>query len=130
MSLRNIILIDDSESTNQFNRILLTKHALGDNIFTFTDASEALDWLKNNPPCDKDLILLDIYMPDVSGFDFLRELNKLDLRLELKPFVAMLTQDFNVNDYVEAKDNLRADEYIRKPLEVEDVMDIIQENFE
>jgi len=66
----NILVVDDNES----NRTLLA-HQLrrqGHEITTAASGSQALKMIRESRP---DLILLDLFMPDMNGFDVLREMN-------------------------------------------------------
>ena len=67
----NILVVDDNDS----NRNLLA-HQLrrqGHQITTAPSGLQALEMIRENRP---DLILLDLFMPDMNGFDVLREMNK------------------------------------------------------
>jgi len=66
-----ILVVDDNDS----NRNLLA-HQLsrqGHAIDTASSGSIALEMIRKSAP---DLILLDLFMPDMNGFDVLREMNK------------------------------------------------------
>jgi DNA-binding LytR/AlgR family response regulator len=72
---------------------------------TFTDAFEALDYLKREAV---DLVFLDIKMPDISGFDFLRTLAN-------PPMVIFTTayQEHALDSY-----EFGAIDYLHKPFEI------------
>ncbi len=67
----NILVVDDNDS----NRNLLA-HQLrrqGHQISTAASGRQALQMVRETQP---DLILLDLFMPDMNGFDVLREMHK------------------------------------------------------
>ncbi|WP_339655423.1 response regulator [uncultured Maribacter sp.] len=65
-------MIDDVELVNLRHQVLLRKFGLDDKIISFTNLEKALDHLcfqeTNSEPI---LILLDINMPEMTGFEFL-----------------------------------------------------------
>lgn len=67
------IAIDDEPVALDVVKNLSAKVPFLDLKACFTDAFEAMDYLRQNPV---DLLFLDIKMPDISGIDFLRSLNK------------------------------------------------------
>jgi len=77
----NILVVDDNDS----NRNLLA-HQLrrqGHRITTAPSGRQALELIRETRP---DLILLDLFMPDMNGFDVLREMNK-DEHLRAVPVI-------------------------------------------
>jgi DNA-binding response OmpR family regulator len=66
-----ILVVDDEPDT--LGLIELTLHTAGYQVQLASNGQEGLQMARSNT---FDLILLDVMMPDVSGFDVLRELNK------------------------------------------------------
>ncbi len=66
-----ILVVDDNDS----NRNLLAHqlHRQGHDISTSSSGRQALEMIRESTP---DLILLDLFMPDMNGFDVLREMHK------------------------------------------------------
>lgn len=77
---KKILIIDDDEINNYIVKRLIGNLDIYDEIITFKNGQEALSFSKgllnnNHPfPC---CILLDIHMPVMSGFEFLRALKEL-----------------------------------------------------
>jgi len=68
----SILIVDDDMA----NLIVLTKILLADyTLYTIKDGTTALEKAERSLP---DLILLDVIMPDISGFEVLAELKKSD----------------------------------------------------
>jgi adenylate cyclase len=102
-------LVVDDES---FNRSLLVRHLNNEgitNVDTADNGREALDILKGG---DADVILLDINMPEMDGFEVLRQL-KADMRLRHIP-VIMISGVEGVESVVECIE-LGAEDYLQKP---------------
>ena len=109
-----ILIIDDEEDFAFF-----TKHNLEriDNyqVITTTEGNDGIQKAKEYRP---DLILLDIMMPGINGFEVLRRL-KADKGLKSIP-VVMLTGKDDEGSRAKAA-GLRDDDYIVKPIEIEEL---------
>ena len=77
--LNRILLIDDDVNSNFYNRILFEQAKVCDEIIEFQNAEEGLDYLKNEN--EVSLILLDINMPIMNGWQFLEAYDQLDEKL-------------------------------------------------
>ena len=71
MDLRKVLVVEDSDLLHQmYELVLLRYRTRGAVVLHAHNGAEALQRLKSHP--DTDLILLDLYMPVMSGLDFLR----------------------------------------------------------
>ncbi len=121
-----IYLVDDFEMVNVLHRILLRGLGLEDRARTFTDPEKALDDLRSKKERSGPvLILLDINMPEMNGFEFLEHLVKEDLAADIDVVI--------VTSSISDKDRARAGEYpqfvrdfITKPLKMEGLRAIVQ----
>ncbi len=106
----SILVVDD----NPVMRVLCSRVLAreGYRVLLAEDGVEALQLLKENPI---DLVLLDVMMPGLSGFDVLEAVRKLYPRDRLQ--VLMVTAKDQSDEVVRAFD-LGADDYIAKPLDV------------
>jgi DNA-binding NtrC family response regulator len=112
---KNILIIDDS-NTN----LLLLDWVLeqeGYNAHKALSVAEAKKLIKKRKP---DLILLDLSMPEVSGFDFL----KMKPDLDLKDIPIIVVSAHNNIESIELSHELGAAEFIAKPFKVEDIVNI------
>lgn len=72
-----IYLIDDFEMTNLFHKVLFTKLEIGAEINVFTNPVKALDDLRQKLVVSSRIfVLLDLNMPEMSGFEFLETMVK------------------------------------------------------
>jgi len=94
-------------------RALLREQLLADGyqVMEATDGEQALGMLRATPP---DVVLLDIEMPVIGGFQVLAEL-KEDPQLRDIPVVFLTARD-RTEDLVQALE-LGAHDYLRKPFE-------------
>ncbi len=112
MSLEKILVVDDDIN---LCRILAEELSdVGYQTHYITGGSEALEYLKNN---SVDLLLLDLNMPDVDGFDVLQELAKR----ETKPKVIVLTAYADVKSAIESA-KLGANDFLSKPYDFDELL--------
>jgi DNA-binding response OmpR family regulator len=101
---RRILVVDDEERMVRFIRLNLEHDG-----FKVTEAytgTEAIDKLRSSLP---DLILLDVMMPDLDGFEVLRMIREIS-----SVPVIMLTAKGEEDDRVRGLE-LGADDYVTKP---------------
>jgi two-component system sensor histidine kinase/response regulator len=103
-----LLIVDDNELNRQLVKLTLGK--LGYGVEEAGDGSQALDRIESG---GIDLVLLDISMPGMDGFELLRRLRERVSMLELP--VIMFTADDNQERIVEAL-TLGANDYLTKPL--------------
>jgi DNA-binding response OmpR family regulator len=111
----DILVVEDEEFLLNLLRISLEKEGYG--VFTAQDGVEALNVFYNHGP---DLVLLDIMMPRMDGFDVCIELRK---RSDVP--VIMLTALNSPDDVVHGFD-VGADDFISKPFTFKEVSARIQ----
>ena len=104
MNRKIILLIEDNERVNEFNRRLLEKQG-----FTVLIAPTLLSAREMLSQCCPNAIVLDIGMPDGSGLDFLRELRRTS-----KIPVLLLTGNGQDKD-IELGFSLGCNDYLPKP---------------
>ncbi len=80
-SQKNILLVEDEHLLGNLLRQRLEKE--GFKVFLAKDGEEALKIVKENKP---DLILLDIILPKISGFEFMKSINE-DSSLKKMPVI-------------------------------------------
>jgi len=110
-ALANILVIDD----DRVNRLILAR-ALEEENFTVATAEDALRAIRilHETPTAFDLILLDVVMPEMDGYDLLRYL-KADPGLSRIPVVMVSALD-DISSVVRCLE-LGADDYITKPFD-------------
>lgn len=111
-----IVLVDDDYINNFLNEEIIRDMGIAEDVIVFTSGDEALQWLSDNPGGRVefvDLILLDINMPGIDGFEFLSSLRS-SLHLKELPIVLLTTSE-NIRDKNKARD-LNVWGYINKPL--------------
>ena len=114
-----IILIDDDPIANMISTRIIARSFSG-SVIAFSGAQEALEqikqWWSEEGPELPVAIFLDINMPHMDGWEFLREFEKLPEHITEKCMVAMLTSSIDVDDIEKSKRYRLVREFISKPL--------------
>lgn len=114
---KNILIIDDS-NTN----VILLEAVLDSKGFTTQTAlsvKEALPLIEKKKPS---LILLDLLMPEISGFDFLKQLRNNE-KMKSIPVVVVSALSDEAN--IEKTRELGAVEYIKKPINIDGLVEVV-----
>lgn len=122
ISNKKILIIDDSNTNIVLLEAILTTH--GFKPFTAQSVKEAIPIIEKEHP---ELILLDLLMPEVSGFDFLEEIS-INSKLNSIPVIVVsaLTDENNVSKTKE----LGAVEFIKKPVDIQTLIDSVEKILE
>ena len=106
----NLLLVDDDDVDVMTVQRAVAKAGLSHTLYVASDGVEALAMLRGGSvPASRRLVLLDINMPRMNGFEFLREL-RADEALRHTPVVVLTTSsadedklnayEFNVAGYL------------------------------
>lgn len=116
---RKILIVDDEPNIVMSLEYTFKKHDF--EVFIARDGSEALEILKNEIP---DVVLLDIMMPNVDGYQTLSHIKNSSVLEQTK--VVFLTAKNKASD-IEKGLKLGADKYLTKPFSVKKVVSEIME---
>ncbi len=117
-----VMLIDDSEIDNLVNKHILQKNKIAESIVVHTSAISALEFFKSTDiPLVQipELILLDINMPIMNGFDFLQHFELLIGNFKKPIKIIMLTSSVDPNDIKRSEESKLVSGFISKPLSIE-----------
>jgi two-component system response regulator AtoC len=117
---KTILLVDDEELIRKSLCKALSKQ--GYEVFAVDNGKEALRQYEDICP---DLVLLDIILPDMNGFEILKEIKKIDK----EALIVMITGDSGIKGAVEAV-KLGAYDYVGKPINLEELKFTINKAFE
>lgn len=127
-TMKRIVLIDDDSTTNYLNKLIIERSELVDEVLTFDSAEEALNFFhQNNDPDDEALVLLDINMPIMNGWQFLDHYRAMDIPRSNK--IVMLTSSINPADKLLADEKNDVVDYKSKPLSVDMLKDLVSNYF-
>ena len=112
----SILIVDDSEEIRQLLQMVLQKAGYGP-IITAESGRQALELLgvmgRQIAPCDPDVILMDLMMPDIDGLEACRQIRSLE-RLEHPPII-IITAKTDTAD-LQAAYTAGATDFLRKPI--------------
>jgi two-component system, OmpR family, response regulator ChvI len=120
MKNKRILLVDDKSDVTT----VLT-FALEDYGFEVESYNNPLVALSNFKPNYYDLAILDIKMPEMNGFELLREIRKEDESLRICFLTALTELRDHMSDINELSPALVKDGIIRKPISNKDLLNDI-----
>lgn len=124
-----ICLVDDDD----VYKFTFTKKLKGSNIpkkiLMFSDGEEALDFMLDNLSNNAalpDVIFLDINMPVMDGWEFLEEFVEIKPKVGKEITIYMVSSSIDPVDYERATKISEVSDYLVKPVEEEQIQDIIE----
>jgi CheY-like chemotaxis protein len=123
MDLSNIHfhLVDDNDIDTSVNMKLLHLAKISEHVSTYSSAVKFLAEMNSNPSLFKEgrhIVLLDIMMPVMDGFECLAELEKMDPSVTQNMHVFMLSSSIDRNNISKAEKFNIVKRVIEKPLDV------------
>jgi CheY-like chemotaxis protein len=113
-----ILVVDDSTTNIVLLEAILDEK--GYQIETALNAKEAYSIIQKESP---DLILLDLLMPKISGFDFLEEIRKNTKTLNTPVIVVSALND---EENIEKIIKMGAIDFVRKPIDLQYLVEKVE----
>ncbi|MFQ5801136.1 MAG: PleD family two-component system response regulator [Candidatus Hydrothermarchaeales archaeon] len=117
--MATIMVVDDDDLIIESTRLALEKN--GYKVITAFSGEEALDMLKTQRP---DLILLDIMMPGIDGWEVCRNIKKDEKTKDIP--VAMFTVRSSEDSVDKSLNYAHADAQIDKPFKLEELFKVVK----
>jgi len=121
MSIKSIMIIDDSEMDQYLAKYMIKKYDASIETLQTYDGQEALEVLQSLEK-QPDLIFLDINMPRMNGHEFLEKYDNWEGRSEV---VIMLTSSDQEQDKEKSMAFKCVKKYCIKPMELPDLKSLI-----
>jgi CheY-like chemotaxis protein len=130
--LNHILLVDDDEACNFFHTHLIERLNCAEHVTQVSDGAEALEFLTT--PVEgaypqPDILFLDINMPRMNGWEFLKAYEMLPDEQKAKIILILLTTSFNPEDKERAMAHPYVKDFANKYLSKESLLDILHRHF-
>lgn len=116
--MKNILLVDDDSIFNFLNSKMLEKTGLVNEVHTALNGKQAIDLLNSyymKASSLPDVILLDLNMPVMDGFEFLEAFKRINTPHKEKVNIVIVTSSQDPNDLARAK-KMGITQYLTKPV--------------
>lgn len=123
----SVMLIDDNLIDLYIASRMITKNNFGKKVLQYSSAIEALKYLQENQGNISQLpeiIFVDIYMPGMSGFEFMKEYDKLPITLKKHCRVFIISSSIDEQDISKANRDKNIVAMKEKPITKEFLTDI------
>lgn len=105
VNFETVMIIDDNLIDLYIATRMITKNNFGKKVLQYSSAVEALKYLHENSennPLLPNVIFVDIYMPYMSGFEFMTEYDKLSTALKKHCKVFIISSSIDEKDVAKA----------------------------
>jgi len=120
---KHILCIEDEPEMIDLIRLILGRR--GFHVVGAAGGKEGLEKVRQNPP---DLILLDLMMPDMDGWEVYQQI-KADDRTKSIPVIVVTAKAQSI-DKVLGLHIAKVDDYIAKPFSPQDLLESVDKVFE
>ena len=121
-AVNNLMIIDDDKLSNFITSKLVGHSKLAKNVKKYYSAKAALGYLQQNSNENQgeypDIILLDVSMYEMNGWEFLEQFEKLDENYRSKITLFILSNSISDKDRKTAEQFTSINEYFYKPLTI------------
>lgn len=121
----HFIIVDDDPINNFITKRVITNIRPHADVITFTEPEEGLDYVLSTftkPNDGKAILLLDINMPTMTGWQFMERLEHEGAIVGERLLIYILSSSIDAADKERAEVNPHIKDYIMKPLTAEGVL--------
>lgn len=123
---KSVLVIDDTDIDRLLAEKIVKKYNFAEEVVLMESAEEMLDYLHQLPDTETDelpqLILLDINMPEIDGWEFLKQFDLLHKKVKDQFRIFVVSSSKNQEDKERALSNEYVLDYVEKPLSKEVMM--------
>ncbi|HEY0652475.1 MAG TPA: response regulator [Chryseosolibacter sp.] len=124
-SQKSFLIVDDSYIDRLVSGMLVKRTFNIHDVHEAVGGNEALEFLKTHPIPGKLIILLDIMMPRMNGFEFLEHFEKLDETTRTKIDIVILSSTFDDSDIRRGNAHPAVKKMLSKPLSANELRELM-----
>lgn len=123
---KRVLLVDDDDIVNSINSVIIKHARFADVVESINNVQNAIEFLIKTKNSNErpEVIFLDLNMPDLDGWDFMDEYEKIGMNGKTK--VIMLTSSISTKDEERASSSNQITAFVSKPLSPELLENIYQ----
>ncbi len=126
--MKSIFLVDDDKILVYLTMRTIKSATTETTFKDFGNGLDAIDYLKSiadNTELLPDIILLDLSMPIMDGWEFLEEYTKLEPHIQKKNKLYIFSSSISPHDIERAKSIDLVSDFIIKPLKMDKIMEMV-----
>lgn len=125
---KKLMIVDDDTLSIYLNKITIEQTNMASICETFDNGLDAINFIKkntNNPNSLPDIILLDLFMPIMDGWQFINEYNSFKEKLSKEIQIFIVSSSISPDDISRSKSYNSIKDYIIKPITKEKIINTI-----
>jgi len=119
----SILILDD-----EYDIVTLIKRSLerdGQRICAFTDAFAALDHFNSDPTDNHIIVISDIRMPGMNGYEFVKQVKKINPQVKI---ILMSAFETKTKEFLDVLPDVKIDAFMQKPFSIKMLRNIVRQN--
>jgi len=124
-SKRKVLVVEDNELNSEIAIAILNEY--GFQVHTAENGAEAVEKIRNSAPGDYELVLMDIQMPVMNGYEAAKQIRALDDPALAEITILAMTANAFDEDRKKALE-CGMDGFLSKPIVIEELIHTLQTN--
>ncbi|AWA29915.1 hypothetical protein HYN48_07380 [Flavobacterium magnum] len=121
-AIHRVMIVDDSDIDRYIAKKIMARHDFCNEVIDYEKPAEALEFLNDNQQhagALPDVIFLDVYMPEINGFDFMKVYDGFSAMLKAQCDVYIVSSTIDPKDLMMADQDPNIVALHVKPLDAE-----------